>query len=604
MLLAALTLHLAALGQPTKHQFVETNGTVYSIIKDGNSVYMGGSFSQAGYRAGHGAVVTPGNDFPKEGFPDANGSIYAVVTDGMGGWFIGGNFSQLGQVSVNRLAHLRPDLTVDGTFRPEPNNTIVTLLKAGDTLFVGGDFTNIGGAAINRLAAVSTTMGNALNWSPNPDGQIRSIVADGNFVYAGGSFSHIGGIEVSNMAKIDRTTAEVLRFTSYNSTVNVIRKNAGNIYAGGYFTQGGYQAGYQSYYPGTADQPAFALPKANSSINWVEPDGAGGWYIGGQFTVVGGVNRARLAHIMPDLSVDPNFDPGANNRVVKMQKVGNLLYVVGDFTNIAGSNQNRAGCIDLTSNNLTDWNPNPDNSVYTMAVTSTEVLLGGNFTHIGSSIQAYFARVDLATGALLNSPAVNSTVYSILADGGTAYVGGSFTQTGFNTGSAALVSTTSDMPAFTFPKMDGQVYAVEADGAGGWYIGGNFGTVGGQSVPRLAHILADNSIDPTFLPSPNNSVYSLKLDGSTLYAGGSFVTIGGSTLSGIASLNSTTGVASQSWAPNPNGGVYGIDVDADNVYFSGGLYDVRLNGAQLCRSSRQSLRRYNYLEPQPQQLRQ
>jgi hypothetical protein len=44
--------------------------------------------------------------------------------------------------------------------------------------------------------------------------------------------------------------------------------------------------------------------------------------------------------------------------------------------------------------------------------------------------------------------------------------------------------------------VDGRVLAGVSDGAGGWFIGGDFRSVGGIQRSNLAHVLADKSIGP------------------------------------------------------------------------------------------------------------
>ena len=66
----------------------------------------------------------------------------------------------------------------------------------------------------------------------------------------------------------------------------------------------------------------------------------------------------------------------------------------------------------------------------------------------------------------------------------------------------------------------GAVQAAIADGAGGWYIGGTFTSVGGVGRPGLAHLLADGTLDTAFVSPPLGQVRSLALDGGRLYVGG------------------------------------------------------------------------------------
>ncbi len=95
----------------------------------------------------------------------------------------------------------------------------------------------------------------------------------------------------------------------------------------------------------------------------------------------------------------------------------------------------------------------------------------------------------------------------------------------------------------------GFVSASVPDGAGGFYIGGAFGEVGGQPRKNIAHILADGSVDPAFDPGADDTVLALAVSGSTVYAGGWFTQIGGQPRSRIAALDATTGNAT-SWQSN------------------------------------------------------
>jgi len=70
------------------------------------------------------------------------------------------------------------------------------------------------------------------------------------------------------------------------------------------------------------------------------PDGSGGWYIGGDFTSVGGVTRRRIAHILSDGTVG-SWNPNANNTVNALAVSGGVVYAGGDFTSFAGGSISR-----------------------------------------------------------------------------------------------------------------------------------------------------------------------------------------------------------------------------------------------------------------------
>ncbi len=104
---------------------------------------------------------------------------------------------------------------------------------------------------------------------------------------------------------------------------------------------------------------------------------------------------------------------------------------------------------------------------------------------------------------------------------------------------------------------------VQADGK--ILIGGDFTTLGLPATGRnyIARLNADGTIDSSFNPNANQSVYSIALqpDGKIL-VGGDFSTIGGQTRNHIARLDPVSGLA-DSFDPNANLDVYSIAVQAD-----------------------------------------
>jgi hypothetical protein len=121
----------------------------------------------------------------------------------------------------------------------------------------------------------------------------------------------------------------------------------------------------------------------------------------------------------------------------------------------------------------------------------------------------------------------NGGVLSFVKSNNTIYLGGNFTYVGPNTGNGVPVNTTTGEALSSFPKVSGSVFASVADGSGGWYIGGSFTSVGGIARNRLAHILADSTLDPNWNPDSDNQIIALLLSGNTLHVLGTFTSICG-----------------------------------------------------------------------------
>lgn len=564
--------------QELQKQRIVTNSTVYSILKAGDTTFLGGSFTEGGYYSQYLGLVTPDETRPVPDFPMTNGTIQTAISDGNGGWYVGGSFSQVDGQSFRNLVHILSDFTLDDNFRPEPNSTVNTLLKVNNLLYVGGSFTQIGSEGIPYVACLDLNQnGIAVStWRPNPNSTVSALALNGqNSVFIGGSFTSIAGKNQRYFADIGLVEDSLLQSISTDSRVNSIQTSGNDVYLGGSFTNAGHSAQYGAITLPSSDYPDDDFPLFNSTIETIISDGNGGWFVGGGFSQVNGQSVGRLAHILPDYSVDPGWQVSPNSTVYRLYLDGSYLYVGGSFTQVNGSPQPYAVKIDLDNgNNITSWNPQLNSTVYAILQVGGVVYLGGSFTTVGGQNQRYFATVDALTGAYIQSVSANSTVYDLVTNAttGLVYMGGAFTETGYYQPYVASMTTSSVVPSLGFPAINSTIETIIPDGSGGWFIGGGFSQVGGLNIGRLAHILANGTVDGNFNPSPNSTVHALELSGNILYVGGSFTQIGGQTINRIAAVDATTGALIPAWATNPanvNSTVYAIEADGNNLYVGG-----------------------------------
>ncbi|HAI76005.1 MAG TPA: hypothetical protein DCM08_07115 [Microscillaceae bacterium] len=225
------------------------------------------------------------------------------------------------------------------------------------------------------------------------DGRVKTIAEDVNYIYLGGSFS----------ALVKLGTAGAL-----THGIPVSTTGAGEVVQG--------------------------FPNVNGNVYITISDGSGGWYIGGIFTHVGGIDRNNIAHINPDKTLDliwnPNAIGGSLPGVRALALSGTDLYVGGDFTHIGGQPRSNIAKLSTTGAGNADatWNPNANNTIYTLTLSGTDLYVGGWFSTLGGQPRNRIAKLS-TTGAgnvdeTWNPNASGGGVSALALSGTDLYVGG------------------------------------------------------------------------------------------------------------------------------------------------------------------------------------
>ena len=377
----------------------------------------------------------------------------------------------------------------------------------------------------------------------------------------------------------------------FDAPVNaVVHAPDGHTFVGGSFTQELTPTGSGVIVSasGTGAPDSSTFPRVlGGGVFSAASDGAGGWYIGGDFDHVGGVARQGLAHIRPDHTVDPSWDPNPQGYAIHMISAiaasGSTVYVLGFFQTIGGQSRSGLAALDATTGSATAWNPSPNGSAYArdrggpgaIAVSGSTVYVAGYFTAIGGQSRAGLAALDKTTGAATSwNPgpvAAGYGVFALAVSGSTVYVGGEFTSVGGQprAGLAALDSTTGSATSWNPASAFTQIYALALSGST-VYVAGLFSAIGGQPRQGLAAIDAASGAATAWNPSsPVASPRRLLVGGSILYvAGSSFESLGGASTRGLAAIDTGTGLVT-SWNPNPGGRVQAIQSFGSDIYVGG-----------------------------------
>ncbi len=576
ILLLPLLLWMCNLGAQTLNPRPLTpNGPIYEMASSGDTVYAVGFISRVGYETGGAALFA--DTLPNTLFPIIDGEVHAIVSDGGGGWYLGGSFSQVDTISRTNLVHVFANGAVDLNFNFPVNNEVSALALAGNELYLGGKFTQVDNQPRNYLARISLSLGGTFlnGWAPNPNNYVTALTASANDLFVGGSFTVISAVNQPAFASYNLTTGTLQQsLTPGTGQVSAMDLDGNRLFVGGTFLGStGFYTGKATVLTGNNTKPDFAFPRFGGNVYAMVPDGSGGWYVGGAFTQVNGTASGRLVHVLANNTLDAGFSPAPSGTVFALHLRADTLYVGGTFATIAAQPRANLAAIKTTTSALLAWQPDPNGKVATIHSDNSRVFIGGAFTRVSGELHPRFAALNKTTAVPANTvvPAsgeVNALLTTPLL-GGHLFAGGSFNgNVGFPAGNIAVLSALSETSAPKLPDFNGDLYAAVPDGAGGWYVAGAFSTSSGLAVPRIAHILPDSTLDAAFSFTLNNGVYALSLSGNTLYLGGIFTAINGSTRNRLAALD----VVSKTllpWDPNAGGQVNALVQDGGVVYVAG-----------------------------------
>lgn len=401
---------------------------------------------------------------------------------------------------------------------PDTNGPVNTLAVAGNTLFVGGSFSLLGqycGAGV----VVDAANGTALDDSPvlrstdfGPGGIIFAVASDGaNGWFVGGIFSSVDGQPRQNLAHIvaDRSVS--------------------------------------GWNPG-ADAPVRALLVSGATL-----------YVGGDFSVVGGVARTRLVALNTLTAAVEAWNPGANGVVEAFALSGTTLYVGGAFTQLAGQARARIGAVDIGTGAATAWAPIlVGNSVEAIALDANVAFVGGGFSSVSGLARQNAAAIDLTT-AVANawSPDPNGVVHALAITASDVYAGGDFGTIGGRgrIGIARLNKTSGAAAASWNATCDGSIWDIQVLGTS-LLVGGSFSIIGGQSRANASSLVLASGIAAAWAPALDGSVRCLQASGTQAFIGGYFRYADVISRNNLAAVDMTT-LAVTDWNPNPSGLVGG-----------------------------------------------
>jgi len=309
-------------------------------------------------------------------------TVYALAVQADGKILIGGTFDTVEDVGRTNIARLNPNGSLDTNFIASTSLTdsfgnvaqvSAVALQANGQIVLAGNFTAVDDVTLNGLARLNADGSLDTNFNPsiiltnqfmdqngNPiSAAIKAAVVQANGkIILGGTFDTVNGLARTNLARLNRDgsldtsvitgTELIYDFIDPWDPLNRIPVAAavsalalqgdGAIVVGGTFTTvngAGRNGIVRLNKDGSLDNSFFVgdgvedgdNPGTVKSIT-IQPDG--GILIAGQFTSVHGIGRNNLARLNPDGSLDPNFGLAENRRVDALASENDGFVMVAD----------------------------------------------------------------------------------------------------------------------------------------------------------------------------------------------------------------------------------------------------------------------------------
>lgn len=469
------------------------SGYALAPSSDGNVLYVGGDFTAYTLYAGEseGVPFSQTTREPWETYPQVAtqipDTVYAVIPDGVGGWYIGGSFTDVDFEPQSYLAHIDASGVLDTDFIPDiDSGTVYALALDGTTLYVGGTFSSVDGVTTrNNVAAFNTTNGEVVvGFDPNINGSVFALAlsSDGGTLFIGGDFTTVNGATSrNNIASVATADGVATDFNpDTNSEVNALALTADNstLYMGGAFT---------SVNAGTTNDTrnriaAFTTVGAGTLVGGFDPNVGGtavhalllndagtSLYVGGGFTTIGGEARVDFAELvipegtLTDLDVGIPFE-GETVYAIGLSSEEETIYIGGSFYQIGGATQDNFGEVDVETGEAIDFNPNFNSTVLAIGVSATDLYVGGSFTSFAGLVDvSSVIALDPSDGSLISDfdPVFDGGVsdLALSSDDALLYAGGSFTEVDGETRSGIVALTTDDGSVAPFAPDNEYVFA-------------------------------------------------------------------------------------------------------------------------------------------------
>lgn len=546
------------------------NGQVYVVLAqpDGKLLVCGAMTQYSGATANRLFRISQTGARDATFTASMNGNVLDMELQTDGKIIAVGNFTNANSTTTNRIVRLNSDGTKDGTFSIGTGfnaGVYAVAIQADGKYIVSGDFTSYNGTTVNRLARINTD-GSLDNTFNNGGAGLNAAASDiyvlpNKKIAIGGSFTTYNGTTVNRFACLDTTGTRDSTFnigTGFNNPVyKIFPDQNGKLVIGGTFTAYNgvsYNRIVRVDTTGTPDS-TFAIGTGFSYYVYGIFQGPGSdIYATGEQVLYNGYARIGLTRINNDGSIDPFMGHGGFNGDVldaAVQSDGKVV-VVGNFTryNDLANNYiarfNADGTYDNTFNSGGAW---PNAGLSSIGIQSdNKIIVGGSFSSYDGNSGNRIARLNsdgsydntFQKGTGFSCCGVNTIV---VLPNDKMYIG---TRAGTYNGvsSPFLIKLNADGTKDNslnigtgFVNGNNGVTSVHIQNDGKLIVAGDFPLFQGQTRVGIVRLNPNGTLDPTFDAKSGTGVRAeLQPDGKIL-VGGFNMSFDGVSRQRIARLN-------------------------------------------------------------------
>jgi hypothetical protein len=341
----------------------QVNGRVSAILRVGDTVYVGGSFTQiskpprlpgsASMPRNNAAAFDARSGAPTSWNPNTNGEIFALTASPDGSTiYLGGDFTRVAGVQHVKLAAVNAtNGNPVSTFNAGANALVRAMGIIDDALYVGGSFSSVSDAGLTNpvprgaLAAFDavdqqSTDGDVLDWDPGPtscaslgcgSGVRAMTIPNRRQIVIGGGFEAIKGTPQESIASLDPVDGNLQPWASHPSTPVLALDNDGRY--------------------------VYAANKTNQAIRYLAADGQDTWRV------------------------------QADGDIQALAFLDGVLYIGGHFQAVDGRAEPHAAAIIVADGDRLEWGGAADSTggIFGMEAAGG-LFIGGDFTHVSDSM--------------------------------------------------------------------------------------------------------------------------------------------------------------------------------------------------------------------------